>query len=222
VLPVHTTRGRILANGVAVVTERDRWLRRALLLVKLTVGYNAVEAAVALVAGLGAHSIALVGFGFDSVIELAAGLAVLLRMRAEVAGGAHDTVERAERRVRRFVGWTFVLLAGYVTLEAGLGLWRHDVPGESALGLALALVSLLAMPLLAWGKARAAGALGSRALAAEARETLACAYLSGCLVLGLGLHAAVGWWWADPVAALAMVPWLLHEAREAMEDDPCR
>jgi len=203
------------------VTDRDRWVRRALFLVGLTVGYNAVEAGVALVAGLRAHSIALLGFGLDSVIELAAGVAVLHRMRAEAAGGGHDVVERAERRVRRFVGWTFVLLAGYVTLEAGIALWRHEVPDESALGLALAVASLLVMPLLAWGKARAAGALGSRALAAEAKETLACAYLSGCLLVGLGLHAVAGWWWADPAAALAMVPWLVHEAREAMEDDPC-
>jgi len=203
------------------VTDRDRWLRRGLTLVGLTAGYNAVEAVIALAAGVRAGSIALIGFGLDSVIELAAALAVLYRMRAERLGAAHEHVERAERRVRRFVGWTFVLLAGYVTLEAGLGLWGREAPRESVLGIALAVFSLAVMPLLAWAKLRAATALGSRALAAEAKETLACAYLSGCLLLGLGLHAALGWWWADPVAALAMVPWLLHEAREAMEDDPC-
>jgi divalent metal cation (Fe/Co/Zn/Cd) transporter len=206
---------------VAGVTTRDRWLRRALLLVGLTTAYNAVEAIVALVAGIRAGSIALTGFGLDSLIELAAGLAVLYRMRAEVAGAPHAQVERVERRVRWFVGWTFVLLAGYVVVEAGIGLWRHEAPDESPLGIMLAVASLIAMPLLAWGKARTATAVGSRALAAEARETLACAYLSGCLLLGLGLHAIAGWWWADPVAALAMVPWLLHEAREAMEDEPC-
>jgi divalent metal cation (Fe/Co/Zn/Cd) transporter len=203
------------------MTDRDRWLRRALALVTLTAAYNALEAVIALVAGVGAASIALIGFGLDSVIELAAALAVLHRMGAERRGAAHERVEQAERRVRRFVGWTFVLLAGYVALEAGMGLWHREVPRESVLGMALAAFSLVVMPLLAWAKLRAAAALGSRALAAEAKETLACAYLSGCLLLGLGLHSALGWWWADPMAALAMVPWLLHEAREAMEDDPC-
>jgi divalent metal cation (Fe/Co/Zn/Cd) transporter len=203
------------------VTARDHWLRRALALVALTAAYNALEAVIALAAGLRAGSIALIGFGLDSVIELAAALAVLYRMAAERAGAPHERVERVEVRVRRFVGWTFVLLAGYVTLEAVAGLWQREAPGESVLGIALAVVSLIVMPVLAWAKLRAATALGSRALAAEAKETLACAYLSACLLLGLGLHAVLGWWWADPAAALAMVPWLVHEAREAMEDDPC-
>jgi divalent metal cation (Fe/Co/Zn/Cd) transporter len=203
------------------VSGRDRWLRIALTLVGLTAAYNAVEAVIALAAGLRAGSIALIGFGLDSIIELAAALAVLYRMEAERRGAPRERVERVERRVRRFVGWTFVLLAGYVTLEAGLGLWQREAPRESVLGIVLAAVSLVVMPVLAWGKLRTAGALESRALAAEAKETLACAYLSACLLLGLVLHALLGWWWADPVAALAMVPWLLHEAREAMEDDPC-
>lgn len=190
-------------------------------LVALTAAYNAVEAVVALWAGVTADSVALMGFGFDSAIELAASVAVLNRMRLEGSGTAGALIDRAERRVRRFVGWTFVVLAGYVIVEAGLGLWRREAPQESVLGIMLAAVSLVVMPLLAWGKFRAAGMLGSRALAAEAKETLACAYLSGCLLVGLTLNATVGWWWADAVAALAMVPWLLHEAREAMEDDPC-
>jgi divalent metal cation (Fe/Co/Zn/Cd) transporter len=203
------------------VSGRDRWLRIALALIALTAAYNALEAVIALAAGLRAGSIALIGFGLDSVIELAAALAVLYRMEAERRGAPRERVEQAERRVRRFVGWTFVLLAGYVTLEAALGLWHREAPRESVLGIVLAAVSLMVMPVLAWGKLRTARALGSRALVAEAKETLACAYLSACLLLGLVLHAVLGWWWADPVAALAMVPWLLHEAREAMEDDPC-
>lgn len=203
------------------MTDRLRWVRVALRLVTVTAGYNAVEAVVALWAGVAAGSIALVGFGFDSVIEFAASLAVLLRMRAEAGGASRQAVAARERRVRRFVGWTFVGLAGYVGLEAGLGLWEREVPSVSAVGLGLAVASLVVMPALAWWKFRAAEALGSRALAAEAKETLACAYLSLCLLGGLGLHLLLGWWWADPVAALAMVPWLLHEAHEAMEDDPC-
>jgi len=203
------------------VTERDRWARRAFRLVVATAAYNAVEAVIAVGAGLAAASVALVGFGLDSGIELAAALAVLTRVRAEMLGAGRDTVARAEGRVRRFIGWTFVALAGYVVLEAGFGLWYREAPAASPLGIGLAVVSLIVMPLIAWGKLRAAAALESRALAAEAKETLACAYLSACLLAGLGLNAALGWWWADPAAALAMVPWLLHEGREALEDDPC-
>lgn len=203
------------------MTARPRWVQVAFRLVAATAAYNAVEAAVALWAGTIAASVALVGFGLDSGIELAAALAVLTRMRAEMLGADTAAVARAEVRVRRFVGWTFVALAGYVVLEAGFGLWYREAPAESLLGIGLAITSLVVMPLIAWGKLRAAAALDSRALAAEAKETLACAYLSACLLAGLGLNAALGWWWADPVAALAMVPWLVHEGREALEDDPC-
>ena len=203
------------------MTGRDHWARIAFRLVAATAAYNAAEAVLALWAGATAASVALVGFGLDSGIELAASLAVLTRMRAETVGVGAEIVARTERRVRRFVGWTFVALAGYVVLEAGFGLWYREVPAESHLGIGIAVASLITMPLLAWGKLRAATALGSRALAAEAKETLACAYLSACLLAGLGLNAALGWWWADPVAALAMVPWLIHEGREALEDDPC-
>jgi divalent metal cation (Fe/Co/Zn/Cd) transporter len=179
--------------------------------------YNAIEALVALWAGARASSIALMGFGLDSVIELAAATMVLGRLRVEL----HDVpaaVGAADRRAHRFVGWTFVALAGYVAVEAAWTLWRRNPPGESVAGIVLAAVSLCLMPALAWGKLRAATALGSRALAAEAKETLACAYLSACLLFGLALHAALGWWWADPLAALLMVPWLGYEAREALED----
>lgn len=199
--------------------DRATWLRRALWLVGGTMAYNAVEAGVALWAGIDAHSIALVGFGLDSVIEFAAGAVVLWRMTIEADGAPAERVARVERGVRRFVGLTFFALALYVTLDAGWVLWRRAIPAESVVGTALAVLSLLVMPIIAWGKLRAARALGSRALAAEAKETLACAYLSFCLLLGLGANLAVGWWWADPVAALAMVPWLVREGREAFESE---
>jgi divalent metal cation (Fe/Co/Zn/Cd) transporter len=187
-------------------------------LVGLTAAYNAVEAGVALWAGVSAGSIALVGFGLDSVIELAAATMVFGRLRAAIQ--ERKSAFAADRRARRFVGWTFGALAVYVAAESAWTLWRRDVPGESVVGIVLAAVSLGLMPALAWGKLRAAAALGSRALEAEAKETMACAYLSGCLLLGLVLHATLGWWWADPVAALLMVPWLGHEAREALEEEP--
>jgi len=207
-----------------VTADRRVWTRRALLLVGVTAAYNLAEAGVALWAGVRADSIALVGFGLDSMIELAAAVVVFGRMWVEAAGGAADRVQVLEGRVRHVVGWTFFLLAAYVVLQAAWVLWYRKVPEESLVGIVLAALSLVVMPLVAVGKVRAADALGSRALRAEAKETLACAYLSACLLVGLVANAALGWWWADPVAALAMVPWLVHEGREALEDedDECR
>ena len=130
-----------------------------------------------------------------------------------------ERVEAVERRVERFVGITLVVLAAYVVIQSTLVLHRRDAPDESLVGIALAILSLVFMPLLAWGKFRAARALGSTALAAEAKETLACAWLSLALVLGLVANAVAGWWWADPVAALAMVPFLVLEGIEAVRHD---
>ncbi len=200
-------------------TEAEVWLRRAVRLVALTMAYNAVETGVALWAGARAGSVALVGFGLDSLIELTAAGAVLARVRSEAAGAGRGGLFSAEGRVRRFVGVTFFALALYVV---GYALWSFLArvpPSESPLGLALAVASLVLMPLLAAGKLRAAGAIGSRALAAEAKETLACSYLSFCLLLGLGLNAWLGWWWADPAAALLMVPWLVREGLEGFEEE---
>ncbi|NJD11167.1 MAG: hypothetical protein FIB01_12295 [Gemmatimonadetes bacterium] len=194
------------------------WLRRAVWLVGGTAAWNLVEAVVAIGAGVAAASIALVGFGLDSVIELAAGAMVFVRLLAQSRGRSGEALERTESRVRRFVGVTFFLLACYVLAQAGANLWLRRIPGESMLGIALAVASALVMPAIAWAKLRAAAALGSRALRAEAKETLACAWLSVALLFGLGAHAALGWWWADPVAALAMVPWLVREGREAWEE----
>ncbi|HSJ15179.1 MAG TPA: cation transporter [Longimicrobiales bacterium] len=204
---------------MAGVTMPHVWLRRATWLVGGTVLYNLLEAGLAIGAGVAARSIALVGFGLDSVIELAAGLVVLRRLRVEARGGSGPALARTERRVHRFVGVTFLLLAAYVLVQASWLLLRRAAPEESLLGIALAIASTIVMPAIAWGKLRAATALGSRALRAEAKETLACAWLSVTLLLGLVANAALGWWWADPAAALAMVPWLVHEGREALEDE---
>lgn len=195
------------------------WLARATWLVGATALYNLVEAVLAIGSGILARSIALVGFGLDSVIELAAGAMVFQRLRMQRRGADAERLAQTEERVRRFVGVTFFLLAAYVTVQAGVILWRRAEPEESVVGIALAVASTIVMPLIAWGKLRAADALGSRSLRAEAKETLACAWLSVALLLGLGANALLGWWWADPVAALAMVPWLIHEGREAFEDE---
>jgi len=206
------------SSGASSVTA-ERWIRRSLWLVAGTMVYNALEAVVALWAGVAAGSIALVGFGLDSVIELAAAAVVLWRIAIEARGKASQRVTRAERRVRRFVGATFLALAAYVLIQSTWGLWTGDAPAESVVGLVLAVVSLVVMPLIAWGKLRAAEAIGSGALRAEAKETLACSYLSFCLLLGLAANAVFGWWWADPLAALLMVPWLIREGLEGFEQD---
>lgn len=201
--------------------RRERWRRIGRRLVAVTMAYNGVEAVLAVGAGVAAGSIALVGFGLDSVIELAAAAVLFWRLGLEARGAAAHEIEAGERRVRRFVGGTFVALALYVTAQAGWVLWRRAAPEESALGIALAIVSLVVMPLVAWGKLRAAREVGSRALAAEAKETLACSYLSAALLAGLAANALAGWWWADPVAALAMVPWLVKEGAEGLRGEAC-
>jgi divalent metal cation (Fe/Co/Zn/Cd) transporter len=181
--------------------------------------YNALEAFVALWAGIRAQSVALVGFGLDSTIEMAAATMVLWRMGIESRGADAGRVGRAEQLVRRFVGATFVALALYVLVQSLWILWSGRPPGESVIGIALAVVSLVIMPLIALGKFRVAREIGSAALRAEAKETLACSYLSFCLLLGLAANAMAGWWWADPVAALLMVPWLVKEGLEGFGDD---
>jgi divalent metal cation (Fe/Co/Zn/Cd) transporter len=183
--------------------------------------YNVIEAGVALWFGASAESIALLGFGLDSVIECAAAGVLLWRLSLEARGVDPERLERAERHVHRFVGATFWALAAYVTAQASLTLYRAEAPEESLPGIVLAAASLVIMPLVSWGKLRAAREIPSPALRAEAKETLACSYLSFTLLLGLGLNAVVGWWWADPAAALAMVPWLVREGREGIRGEGC-
>jgi divalent metal cation (Fe/Co/Zn/Cd) transporter len=201
--------------------DRQRWVRLGLWLLVATMVYNAVEAIVALWAGARAESIALVGFGFDSIIELAAASVVLWRFSVEARGSGAEAIEHAERRVHRFVGLTFFALAAYVLLQSAWDLWAREAPSESLIGLVLAGVSLVVMPLVAVWKLRVAAIIQSPALRAEAKETIACSYLSLCLLLGLAANAAVGWWWADPTAALLMVPWLIREGKEGWEGEGC-
>jgi divalent metal cation (Fe/Co/Zn/Cd) transporter len=194
-------------------------LRRALWLVGATLAYNVIEAGIAVWAGTEAGSIALLGFGLDSVIECAASVVLIWRLMVQVRGGDEDRVEAAERRSARFVGATFLALAAYVLVESVLTLASADHPSRSLLGIVLAALSLVVMPVLAGTKLATARRLGSTALQAEARETLACAYLSLALLIGLALNAAAGLWWADPAAALAMVPWLVREGVEGLRGE---
>lgn len=200
--------------------NRD-WARIGLWLVALTMAYNVAEAAIGLWFGASAESIALLGFGLDSAIECAAAGALLWRLSLEARGTKPVQVERAEERVHRFVGATFLALAAYVTAQASFTLWAARQPAESIPGMILAAASLVIMPLVSWGKLRAAREIPSPALRAEAKETLACSFLSLTLLLGLAANAVAGWWWADPAAALTMVPWLLREGLEGIRGEHC-
>jgi divalent metal cation (Fe/Co/Zn/Cd) transporter len=171
-----------------------------------TVAWNTLEAAVALVAGLVAGSIALVGFGLDSAIETASALAVLWRFRQH--GVAEDT---AELRAARFVGITFFALAIYIGFEAVADLWMRHEARFSLPGMLLATAALIVMPTLGLTKRRVARRLGSRALAADGMESILCAYLSATLIVGLALNGWLGWWWADPLAALLITGFMVRE-----------
>ena len=201
--------GTATTQGTA---EADR--RQAVRLEYFSLSWNAIEAVIAIVAGVLAASIALVGFGLDSVIETVAAVALLWRPRQR-----GEWEEAAEARGLRMVGATFFLLAAYVTYESVRGLWLREQPERSLVGIALAGISLVVMPVLGTAKRRLARRMNSRALAADGMETLLCAYLSFTLLLGLGLNAWLGWWWADPVAALAMVGFMLREGWEAFQGE---
>jgi len=212
---------RISAGTAAAdPASRETWVRAALWLVGATMLYNGVEAAVALAAGWKASSLALVGFGFDSLLEIAAAGVLLRRLRTEFAARGED-LGREERRVRRFVGGTFLALALYVAVQSVGSLVARRRPDESVLGIVLAVVSLTVMPVIALWKIRAAARVGSPALRAEAKETLACSTLSLCLLTGLSANALAGWWWADPAAAGLMVPWLVKEGLEGIRAQDC-
>ncbi len=192
------------------------WLRVGIILVVATMLYNVVEAVIALWAGVEAASIALIEFGSNSVIEIVAASVLIWRLRLEARGADSARVARADLVVHRFVGLSFMALALYVLVQSVWMLWHREVPSASTIGLLLATASLIIMPLVSFGKLRAATEVGSRALRAEAKETLACSYLSFTLLLGLGANAALNWWWADPVAALLMIPWLVKEGLEGL------
>jgi divalent metal cation (Fe/Co/Zn/Cd) transporter len=198
--------------------SRAQLVRRGLRLEYLTLGWNSLEAVIAIACGLVAGSIALVGFGFDSVIETMSGGVLLWRLRAD--RHAHRR-EEAERAALKLVGVSFFLLAAYVAFDAAKTLWTREAPEESLAGICLAVASLIVMPLLARAKRGVAAQIASRALHADSRQTSLCAYLSAILLGGLVLNASVGWWWADPVAALAMVPIIAREGWEAFCGHAC-
>ncbi|MBM3493888.1 MAG: hypothetical protein FJX72_06145 [Armatimonadetes bacterium] len=195
---------------------RSSSLRRAGLRLELvTIGWNVIEAGVAIGAGWVAGSVALIGFGADSVIESLSGVALVWRL----LGRMHDEVR--ERMALRLVGWSFIALAAYVGSSAAMSLIRSEPPESSVTGIVLAILSVIVMPILARAKRRVASRLQSGAMHADARQTDICAYLSAILLAGLALNAWCGWWWADPAAALMMTPIIAREGVSALRGKAC-
>lgn len=197
---------------------RRELVRRGRSLEYFTIGYNSLEGLIALVAGLIAGSIALVGFGFDSFIEVTSGAVLLWRLHADVD---EERRERIEAISLRIVGACFVVLAIYVSYDSIKSLIKREAPEESLVGIVLAAVSLVVMPLLVRAKRKVARAINSGALMADSKQTELCTYLSAILLGGLLLNALFGWWWADPVAALVMVPIIAREGTEALRGETC-
>ena len=196
--------------------RQGQLVHRARLLAGLGIGWHVAEAAIAIAAGLAATSIALIGFGADSLIESVAGLIVVWRF----AENRRDS-EAAERRAQRLIGASFGVIGIYVAVEAVHSLLVGTHPEASWVGIGLAAVTLATMPLLASAKARVGEELHSSATVSEGRQNLLCAYLSAGLLVGLGVNALLGWWWADPITALAIAGVALYEGREAWRGKAC-
>jgi divalent metal cation (Fe/Co/Zn/Cd) transporter len=197
---------------------RHDLVRRGRQLEYFTIAYNSAEALVSIVAGLIAGSVSLVGFGLDSVIEVTSGAALLWRLHFDLD---HSRRERTERTTLRIVGWCFIALAVYILYESGSTLIRHEAPERSIVGIIVAAASVVVMPLLARAKRRVAAGIGSGAMRADSRQADFCTYLSAILLGGLLLNAFLGWWWADPVAGLVMVPIIGKEGVNGLRGKAC-
>ncbi|MGH7227932.1 MAG: cation diffusion facilitator family transporter [Nitrospiraceae bacterium] len=211
----------IQAKGLALLAptqNRMQFIQRGRRLQYLTIAWNSAEFVIALAAGFLAGSIALIGFGFDSAIEVTSSLAALWRLSHD---RDEESREQAERRTLQVIGVCFLLLACYILYESIHDLIARIPPQHSIIGIVLALLSLIVMPWLAHLKRKVATSLESGALEAETRQTEICAYLSAILLLGLSLNAWLDWWWADPLAGLGMVPFIAWEGGEAIRGRTC-
>jgi len=203
---------------VEIALDRQAVARRGKNLEYFTIAWNTLEGLIAVIAGALAGSISLVGFGIDSLIEVTSGSVLLWRM---VVDADLESRERSEKLSLRIVGVCFLALAAYVGYESISDLVTRKAPEHSIAGIILACVSLVVMPLLSRAKKKVATELRSSAMHADAKQTDFCVYLSAILLIGLLLNTALGWWWADPAAALIMVPLIAKEGVEAMKGETC-
>lgn len=196
------------------VAERARLGRRAQALAGASVAYNAIECVIAIAAGIAAGSVALIGFGLDSIVEVSSGLIILWQFR-------HRLPESRERVALRLMALSFFALAAYVIFESARALLGGAEPDPSPVGIGLAAASLMIMPFLSWAQRRTGCALGSTTVVADSTQTLLCTYLSAVLLLGLVLNATLGWGWADPIAGLVIAAVAIKEGREAWRGEAC-
>lgn len=205
-----------MTNSVAF--RRSEFVKRGQRLEYFTIVWNSLEGLVSIAAGVIAGSVSLIGFGLDSLIEVTSGVALLWRFHHDLNASRSEQVERISLRI---VGWCFILLAVYLLYESGSTLIQHESPKRSIPGICIAAVSLIVMPLLARAKRRVAAGIGSAAMQADSRQTDFCTYLSAILLGGLLLNALLGWWWADPVAGLVMVPSIAKEGIDGIRGACC-
>jgi divalent metal cation (Fe/Co/Zn/Cd) transporter len=213
----------VTASDFKVDSSRADNLKRALLLIYITIGWMTMEGAASLLLGWASKSLLLEAFGIDSVIELFSGFVLFWRLRVEASGeGGAERAEEVEGRAARYVGYSLYALVVYVALNSGYGLFiakRITDTHESVWGILIGLVAKIGMPILAAYKLKVAARLNSRALRADAVESITCGYLSIVLMLGLAATWLLGWWWLDSVAALALIPFLIKEARAAVSGE---
>lgn len=207
------------ATGMPVGSDFDRaaLVRRGQRLSRIALAYNSFEGIASIVAGALAGSVSLVGFGIDSMIEVTSSAASLWRLRSDAHAADRD---RAERITVRIIGLCFIALSVYIAVDAAHALWTRAAPDRSVAGICIAALSVVVMPLLARRKRAVAVALGSRALQADAAQSDLCMYLSAIVLGALMLNALLGWWWADPIAALVMVPIIAKEGIEGLRGEP--
>jgi divalent metal cation (Fe/Co/Zn/Cd) transporter len=212
-LPILDATDNVLSSST-----RKRYVRLGIWLELVTILWMTIEAAVAITVGFATRSVSLQGFGLDSIVELIAGAILLWRLLVEQRGGSLERIEHAERRASWVTAISLFVLAVYITGDSALSFLTSTKPESSWWGVSLAVAASIVMPLLWQGKLRVAKRIGSAALKADAACGVTCAYMSLTLLAGLVLNRIFGWWWADPLAALALVYFLIQEGREALHE----
>ncbi len=204
--------------ATAAKPNRQALIRQGQRLEYFTIAYNSVEGLVSILAGLIAGSVSLIGFGLDSLIEVTSGAALLWRLRRDLDASRREQIERITLQI---VGACLVALALYIAYESGSTLIGHEIPQRSIPGIIVAALSVIVMPLLAKAKRSVSAGIGSGAMSADSKQADFCAYLSAILLGGLLLNAVLGWWWADPVAGLVMVPIIAREGIGGIRGKAC-